>query len=196
MKRLALFDFDGTLTNRDTLLEFLKFYVGPVRFYIGMTVCSPFLVAYKLGILRNWKAKERVLTYFLRGEEYNEFLSKGRTYALQHIPLIIKQKAMDRLLWHQEAGDRIIVVSASIAAWIEPWTEKHGVELISTFLQLKDGRLTGKLQGKNCYGPEKVRRLEEIITVSDYDEIFVYGDSRGDREMLAYGTTPFYRKFS
>ncbi len=113
----------------------------------------------------------------------------------QREEIMFNEKALKKLQWHEESGDRIIVVSASAAAWIEPWTSQRKIELISTILELKEGKVTGRIRGKNCYGPEKVKRLEEILATSDYDEIYVYGDSRGDKEMLAIATNPFFRKF-
>lgn len=195
MKKLALFDFDGTLTSNDTLIEFLKFYVGDSRFYFGMTLLSPFLMAYKLKVMKNWVAKEKVLTYFLKGEPIGTFLSRGKEFALTKVPDMIKQEAQERLDWHKAQDHRVIVVSASAAGWIEAWTEKEGIELISTILELKEGNLTGKIKGKNCYGPEKEKRIREILNPSDYSQIYAYGDSRGDREMLALASDPFFRKY-
>ncbi len=196
MKSLALFDFDGTLTTRDTLIEFLKFYVGPVRFYLGMALLSPVLVAYKLKLIKNWVAKELVITYFLKGEDINTFLAKGKAFSLEVIPEILRNEAIDRLEWHRSQNHRIIVVSASAAAWIAPWAEAQEIELISTILKLKEGRLTGKIKGRNCFGPEKRVRILEIIDPDDYERIYAYGDSSGDKQMLEMATDPFYRRFS
>lgn len=196
MKSLALFDFDGTLTTRDTLLEFLKFYVGPMRFYLGMILLLPILVGYKLKLIKNWVAKEWVITYFLKGEDINTFLAKGKSFSLEVIPELLRKEAMDRLEWHRTKQHRIVVVSASAAAWIAPWAEMEEIELVSTFLQLKEGRLTGKINGKNCFGLEKRVRILEIIDPDEYEHIYAYGDSKGDKEMLEMATDPFYRRFS
>ena len=70
----------------------------------------------------------------------------------------------------------------------------RGLQL-ATQMEVLDGSLTGRLQGKNCYGPEKVRRINEVVDKSDYDITFAYGDSRGDLEMLKMSDKPCYRRF-
>jgi len=104
---------------------------------------------------------------------------------------------MDRLQWHLEQGHRCIIVSASIDIYLEPWAESFGVhDVICSRLASPNGFVTGKLMGANCWGPEKVRRLEEEFgNLEDYN-LFAYGDSRGDRELLAAADHPFYRTYS
>lgn len=196
MKRLALFDFDGTLTRRDTLIEFLRFYHGPGNFYKGMLRLSPILIAYKSRLIKNWAAKERVLTYFLGGEKVSAVEDKGRQFALEKVPHLIRKEALERMHWHLKRQDRVIVVSASASYWIKPWTDQEGVELIATSLEVTNGHLSGRISGRNCYGPEKERRIREELDPDNYIEICAYGDTRGDREMLALASHPYYRSFS
>ncbi len=75
--------------------------------------------------------------------------------------------------------------------WLEAWREKHGIELISTKWEMKDGIVTGKFSTKNCYGIEKANRVNEAYDLSDYD----HGDSRGDKELLALADESFYKPF-
>lgn len=195
MRRLALFDFDGTLTTRDTLLSFIRFYWGNARFVGGMLVMSPYLLAYKIKLIKNWQAKEKVLRFFFRDEQVEVFNSKCVMYCRQVLPALLRPVAVKRLNFHRDRGDRVIVVSASAENWIAPWTEGLGVELLATRLESRQGKLTGKLSGMNCYGREKELRIKAILDPSEYSEIFAYGDSRGDREMLAMAGNPMYRRF-
>ena len=190
-----LFDFDGTLTTRDTFIEFIKFYSGTIGFIIGFILLSPMLVLYKLKIVPNWRAKEYVLSYFFKGEHIDEFNTKGKAFAERILPAMIRKKTVDKFNRYIEQGDMVIIVSASAVNWVKPWADKHGVELIATNLEIKNDRLTGRILGRNCYGPEKVSRIKGQINLSDYSEIHVYGDSRGDREMLDLATHAFYKKF-
>lgn len=76
---VAVFDFDGTLIRKDSFLEFIKFAFGKRAFLTGFFLNSPYLVAFKLKLYPNWKAKERVFSYFFRGMSYEQFCRLGRT---------------------------------------------------------------------------------------------------------------------
>lgn len=195
MKRLAVFDFDGTLTYKDSFLSFIRFYKGSLPFYSGMLQMAPWLVAYKLKLYPNWKAKEKVLTHFFSQTTEEEFREKGRRFARELIPAMLRPKAKEALQKHKEAGDRIVVVSASAEPWLEAWCEAEGIELVATVLECREGRITGRLNGKNCYGMEKVERLKQHLPLEDFCEVYVYGDSAGDRELLELATHPNYRVF-
>lgn len=195
MKKLALFDFDGTITKKDSFLAFIKFYKGEWTFWKGMFLLSPVLILYKLKILPNWKAKQYVLTHFFHGEKEVEFNRKGEAFSSVVIPKLVRKKAKNKLYWHIARGDEVVVVTASAQNWVKPWTDQLGIDLIATELETKDNLLTGKILGKNCYGPEKVTRVCELRELRSYEDIYVYGDSKGDKELLDIGTQRFYRKF-
>jgi phosphatidylglycerophosphatase C len=195
MKRLAVFDFDGTLTYKDSFLAFIRYYKGNLPFYSGMLQVAPWLVAYKLKLYPNWKAKEKVLKHFFANSREEEFREKGRQFARELIPAMLRPKAKAALQQHKKAGDRIVVVSASAEPWLQAWCEAEGIELVATSLECRGGRITGKLKGKNCYGAEKVERLKQHLSLEDYCEVHVYGDSAGDRELLGLATHPNYRCF-
>ncbi|UII30971.1 HAD-IB family hydrolase [Fulvivirga ulvae] len=195
MRKLALFDFDGTLTTKDTFIEFIKFYRGAFKFYLGFMLLAPILILYKLKVIPNWRAKEYVITYFFKGESIAHFNEKGRAFAEEFIPGMVRKKALDKFNQHIAQGDLVMIVSASAVNWVKPWADKNGVELIATNLETKNNRLTGRILGRNCYGSEKVSRIGSQIDIRDYSDIHVYGDSRGDKEMLELATHPFYRKF-
>ena len=195
-KKIAFFDVDGTITRQDSFLDFIQYYKGKKKFYIGWLLLSPWLVLYKLKLISNWKAKERVLTYFFKGESLEVFQQKGDTYALQRFPQIIRSTALRAMQQHLQDQTEVYCVSASAENWLQAWCHKNGMGLIGTRLEVLDGRLTGKIAGLNCYGPEKVVRIREELSVEEYDEVYVYGDSPGDREMLALAHHPHYRFFS
>ncbi len=194
-KSLALFDFDGTVTAKDSLMEFLRFSVGNVRFFLGMAALSPILLGYKTKRIPNDRAKEKVLSYFFKGWPQETFVSTATEYSLDHLPEIVRPGALDRIAWHRDRGDDVVVVSASLRCWLAPWCRRHGVDLIATELEMSEGVVTGKFATKNCYGAEKVNRLEARYDLDRYEEIFAYGDSEGDKELLALADKSFYRPF-
>jgi len=195
LKTLVIFDFDGTLTTKDTLLQFLKFYRGAFNFWIGIILLSPILVAYKLKLIPNWRAKAWVLKYFIGGDKLEEFNNKCRMYANNKINEVLRPKAYEKLQWHKKQRHEIYVISASAENWIKPFTEKEEIGLIATRLQVIGQVLSGNFEGNNCYGAEKLIRLQQKVDLLTYDEVYVYGDSRGDQEILDVATHKFYRKF-
>ena len=192
---LALFDFDGTITKDDSLLKFIRFVVGDGRFVFGLVVLSPILVAYKLKLIPNYKAKQYMLSWFFKGMSKEAFLKVANEYSLVHIDKILRPKAMEKISWHKAQGHKVVIVSASIDCWLRPWCEKNGLELIATKLEIKDDIVTGKLLSKNCYGVEKVNRIKEIYNLKDFEYIYSYGDSSGDKQMLELAHEKFYKPF-
>jgi phosphatidylglycerophosphatase C len=193
--KLVLFDFDGTLTTKDSFIEFIKHSKGRMNFLLGFLLLSPVLIMYKIGLIKNWKAKELVLTYFFKGQIYSKFQSSCRSFAFEKIDRIINPSAMNRLMERKNESSRIIIVSASVEDWIRPWSEKLGVELIGTRMEVFSNKLTGNISGRNCYGIEKVKRIKEVVDLSLYEKIEAYGDSSGDFEMMSLATEKFYKTF-
>ena len=97
---------------------------------------------------------------------------------------MMRPRGLERVRWHQECGHRVVVVTASFRYWIEPWCAARGIELIATKLQEQQGVLTGRFDGINCNGAEKVRRVRAAYDLGVYSRIWAYGNSRGDRPML------------
>lgn len=194
-KTIAFFDFDGTLTTRDSFLEVIKFQKGTYAFYLGFVLLLPIMGLYKLKVLPNYRAKEIVLRYFFKGTLLTDFQKASDNFATNEIKKMLRPDAMKKLQWHRNEGHRIVVVSASISNWLKSWTASENLELISSEIQVIDGRVTGKLIGKNCYGAEKVAQIKARINLKDYSHIYAYGDTSGDKEMLAIATNPFYKKF-
>ena len=194
MKRnIAVFDFDGTLTTKDTLLEFIKFACGKGAFFWGFLLYSPILILMKLHLYTNWKAKEKIFSYFFKGMDYERFCELGRNFS-STIDSFKKDMVAKKLKKHLESGDTVYVISASIEEWVRPWCEKYKVSLVlGTMIDVNNqGIITGRFLSKNCYGQEKVNRLLEVEPHrSDYF-LYAYGDSRGDKEMIDFADKGIY----
>jgi phosphatidylglycerophosphatase C len=194
-QRIAFFDFDGTITTKDTLLEIIKFQKGKFRFYLGFLLNSPFLILYKMKIISNQRAKERILTHFFSKMSLPAFQEKCDVFALTVIPTLVRAKAMIEIEKLQSTNTDIVIVSASAENWIIEWCKKNNLQLAGTRLATRGVHLTGKIDGINCYGEEKVRRIKERYDLSQYQEIYCYGDTNGDKPMLGLATIQFYAPF-
>lgn len=193
MARLALFDFDGTITDRDSFADFIRWSFGLPRFMLALVALSPVLLLYVVRIMSNYRAKEIVVRWFFRGMPVDVFRSRARRYVAERLPRIMRPVAMEHLHAHRAAGDRICVVTASPELTLSLWCRVEGLELVATRLEERDGVLTGRIEGRNCFGPEKTRRLRMLLDPEAYEHITAYGDSRGDREMLALAHEAWYR---
>ena len=139
--------------------------------------------------------KERAISFFFKNESITDLWKKGKQYSSDKIDNMVRDKAKEKIKWHQSRGDKIIVVSASANIWLESWCLKNNIDLIATELEEIDGKITGKLINGNCFGNEKVVRVKKKVNIKDYEEIFAYGDSRGDKELLDFADKPYYKPF-
>jgi phosphatidylglycerophosphatase C len=192
---LALFDFDGTITSKDTLFLFIRFVVGDFYFIIGILILFPYILAYLFNLLPNYKLKEKLLIYFFKDINEQDFKSIAKKFSLLTIDKILLPKAIDRILWHKNQGHKIIIVTASIDYWVAPWCNKFGLDLIASKLEINNGMITGKLSGKNCYGIEKVKRIKENVDLSKFSYIYSYGNSKGDLQMFDIANESYYKVF-
>jgi HAD superfamily hydrolase (TIGR01490 family) len=184
---IAAFDFDGTITRKDTLLEFIKFSKGRFMLYSTLLLFSPLLVAMKLKLLPNWKVKQLVFAYLYKGLQIEIFDKWGFEFCAV-IDKMLCPKAVEALNSHKKNSDKIVIVSASIENWIRPWADKAGISMVlATKIETDEkGLITGRFLTKNCYGQEKVNRLLEAFPDMSNYRLVAYGDSRGDREMIEF----------
>lgn len=194
-KTIAFFDFDGTITTQDTMLELARFSAGNTNYWLGMVKLSPGLVAMKFSLLSKEKAKERFLKYFFGGKTVGEFDELCRLFTAQRLPLLIKKEALSEINRHHSAHTPVVIVSASGENWVAPWCRQNNIQCIATRLEIRDDKITGLLDGKNCNGIEKVSRIKACFNLADFNNIYCYGDTNGDKPMLALATKPFYRVF-
>ncbi len=195
MKQIAFFDFDGTVTTKDSFLEFIKYQKGTFKFYVGFLLSSPFIVAYKVGIISNQLAKEKVMRFFFGKMQVEKFQLACDEFSDKAIPSLIRPKALLEIKKLQEAGVEVVIVSASAENWLSNWCRSHGVSLLATRMQQNNGSITGKIEGLNCHGEEKVRRVHEAYDLSEYSKIYCYGDTKGDKPLLGLATFSFYKPF-
>lgn len=188
---VALFDLDCTLTKRDTLFDFLRFYAGYPTFYLKMMRVAPVL-AVEYFLKRNEQAaKEKLLSVFLKGHPRKILQEKAERYA-DRLDILLKPEVWKRVLELKASGLRIGVVTASLDVWLTPWSRRHGLELVSSRALWVGERFTGRLDGANCRGEEKVRRIREHFG----DNVVVveaWGDTPADFPMLRLAHRAYYR---
>lgn len=205
MRTIYLFDFDGTLTTADTLIVFIRYARGTWRTLLGFAVFAPLLVLMKLGLYSNSRAKQRLFAWHFRGMTVDDFNDVCCRFAASEAHLL-RPQAVEKLREVFAAGDTAFVVSASIDNWVRPFfatlaaNSRSDFRVVGTQIETDtDGRLTGRFRSSNCYGAEKVRRvlaeLPDLRTHRSSYHVEAFGDSRGDRELLAFADNAHYKPF-
>ncbi len=192
VNEVVVYDFDGTLTKSDSLLGFIRYACGSRAMLCGFLRHLPLLMLMKLHCYPNYKAKQQVFSYFFRGMDIRQFDGLCRRYAATHRQ-ILRPQGVASLEQDSQAGRQVVIVSASVDNWVQPFFP--GVCVLGTQVEVRDGRLTGRFLTPNCYGQEKVRRLLERFPDRGQYRLTAYGDSRGDREMLAFADEAHYKPF-
>lgn len=192
-KSLVLFDFDGTLTDKDSFQVFTKYSVGLRKFIVGLVLLSPTLILFKLGFSKSEETKLKALRYFFKGWDEVKFMKIASAFSLKKIPGLIKKTAEERLEWHSKQNHKIVIVTASLKCYLEEWCTSRGFDLIATELEIKDDKITGNLLTPNCRGKEKVRRIKSQYKLDEYKHIFAYGDSPSDKYMFELADKHFYK---
>jgi phosphatidylglycerophosphatase C len=190
---LALFDFDGTVTTKGTYPGFVRFAVRPRRKVVGGIILSPLIVGYRGGLVSDRAIRKALSRIGFWGEEPERLRWLGEQYANEVLPKLIRPVAFEKIAWHKARGDRVVVVSASLDVYLQPWCRSLGVEVICTQLEVSDGRLTGRYVGGDCCGETKARRIRERYCLDDYETISAYGDTEEDRQMLEMANRKFFR---
>jgi phosphatidylglycerophosphatase C len=194
---VAAFDLDGTLTEGGSVFPWLRRVAGSGNTYWAVL---RLIVPLVTGALRSsqWadSAKERLFKKLLRGRDEEKIQEVSREFANDHLAHQERSRIIERLKWHQSQGHEVLIVSASPQLYVDVVAEiLHADGALGTRLAVDPiGRLTGGYLGKNCRGTEKMRRLNEWISLRDYPTepvIYAYGNSRGDRRLLAGATYPF-----
>jgi HAD superfamily hydrolase (TIGR01490 family) len=190
---IAAFDFDGTITTRDSLLPFLFFCKGMSTTLKKLLCLTPLFIKYVLGLTSRQKTKEKVLAAFFKGTSAEEMADWGKAYAASHaLNHLVRPQMLEKIKWHQQQGHLCLIISASIDTYLEPWGDKMGFDhvICSRLDYDAEGNITGNLTGLNCWGPEKARRLIELCGPKDHYLLYAYGDSRGDQELLTLSDYP------
>ncbi len=190
---LALFDFDGTITEKDSFYDFIGYLSRIHKSIIFKSIFFlPISLAYALRLIPMGKSKELFLTFYFKGWKKSYFDERAKDYANTLLPRLIRPIALEKIRKHKMNKDKIVVVSASLDSWIGEWCLKNGLDLISSSLETKNGFITGKLKRGDCNGMEKAVRIQEKYNLEEYETVFAYGDSSGDKEMLGLADIGYY----
>lgn len=189
---LALFDFDGTITSKDSAKLFYKtLYNSPIVFvYRHLLFCLPQYISYRLKLTDYIPLKRRRLQVHVGGLTEDNFNRKVLEFQHVHLPSIIKNSALDRLSWHKDQGHEIWVVSASYDFLLSEWCKQMNIGLIVNITVRNQH--TCIFEGEDCNFNNKVHQIRERVNLDDYSIVYAYGDSDGDMPLLSLAHKPYF----
>ncbi len=194
MKKLYCFDFDGTLTYKDTMFMYLKFY-DPTKFRLQFLKHVPLFVLLKLRLAETEKVKKSFIGSILKGQTLEKIEKKSRQFFEAHYPKIVRENALDFIKNIDRENTQSLLVTASLDIWARPFADAFNMKLLATQAEFKNGIFTGNFIGKNCNGNEKLARIQMEIKDKKYDKIIAFGDTSGDKPMLKWADEGHYQFF-
>lgn len=199
MTTVAAFDVDGTLTTRDCVVPFLELLVGRARLAAAV-VGRPVASAAALVRRDRDRFKAIAVRAAYANRDADSVRALGVSFAERVHAQLLRADTPKRLEWHRQQGHRVVLVSASLGSYLHPLGAMLGVDavLCTEVVLGEGGRYTGELVGANCRGPEKMRRLSDWLAQMNIEnvDLWAYGDSKGDRELLAAAHHSFLVKDS
>ena len=197
-EHIFAFDFDGTLTYKDSFLALCIFKAGKIKFFRAIIRFFPHIIAMIFSLCSASKTKEKIFAYFFAGMSLSDFNNLCADFAKSRVDFI-RQEGLNAVNFACKSG-KCLIVSASAKNWIAPFFDflipDNSILYLTTELETDENNiLTGRFSGKNCKGSEKVRRIKAIFPNRSEYTLIAYGDSRGDKEMLAEADESFYKPF-
>ncbi|MFL9867870.1 HAD-IB family hydrolase [Paraburkholderia fungorum] len=183
---VAAFDFDGTITVLDSLRDFVQYTVGNPRFVYGAIRSAPWMARMLIGMSDRGVAKAHFLAATIGAMTRPKLEDAARQFVEHRLSALIRPEMVERIQEHKRHGHQLVLVSASPALYLRAWARGAGFDaVLATELEFRDDRFSGRLASPNCWGAEKVRRLQQWFGNEPPRVLHAYGDSRGDKEMLA-----------
>ncbi len=194
--QMIAFDFDGTITTKDTFALFLRYWAGTPLWLLKLFRLTPIFIAYALKLIDRNKVKEHVVRAFFKNADENMLNARAKQFANEIIPTLIRPEAIKTIQKKNAAPNKLYIVSASINHYLDIWAKNNGIDtVIATNLQTINGVLTGEILGPNCWGDGKIIKIAAEMAQTPYVLLEAYGDSRGDRELLHAAKESFYKPF-
>ena len=133
-----------------------------------------------------------MFAHFFKGMPLSDFDALCQAFAASSRHLL-RPKGIEAIEKALNERSEVLIISASIDNWVQPFFAN--VKVLGTQIEVTDGKLTGRFLTKNCYGEEKVNRLKAIYPNRQDYHLTAFGDSRGDKEMLAFADESYYKPF-
>lgn len=192
---LSVFDFDGTLTYRDSFTLFLRAELGAARYLSEMTRLAMPAACFVFGLKTRDELKELLIRRFLSTITVESVKEMADDFCERYWQKLMRPNGLEEVAEQLRQGAKVTLCSASPELILKPFAKRLGIDLIATRLEERNGVLTGKIDGFNCRQAEKVRRLALDHGELSAFHVRAWGDSAGDKQLLECAAEPYFRKF-
>ena len=192
MEKLAIFDIDYTITRKETLMEFFKYLVSkdiknikflPRALYSGLM--------YSIKVYDERRVKECFLK-FIDNIDEKDLAKLTKSFYDERLSSILYKDAVDMIKKLKNEGYMVILISASPEFYIKEFYAIKEVDLIiGTKFAFEGGKFVRKMDGNNCKGEEKVKRLNEVLKEADFKNSYMFSDSLSDKPLLDLVGNPY-----
>ncbi len=194
MKKLYLFDFDGTLTYKDTMFLFLKFY-DPAKYSVQFLKHIPLFALLKLKLADAEAVKKSFISSILKGQSRHQIEKKAQQFFEENYPDLFRENALDFIRNIDREHTESYIVSASLDIWVRPFADHFNMTMLATQAEFRKDIFTGNFVGKNCNNQEKVNRVKLQLGDRKFDKIIAFGDTSGDKAMFKFANESHYQFF-
>lgn len=194
LNKLVIFDVDKTLIKRDSLIITAIHNRNLLFLAKKFIYLLPYYLIWIFKIISTKKFKEKFIETFEICEKINQ-IDKSNSWLDNLLIKEIRKEAFARIEMHKQKGDFVVLCSASPRMIIEPLAIFLKVQLICTEMYSYSNKWIPKIKGKNCNGIEKLNRLKKEFDFENYSELEVYGDSKGDKQILEAADIPHFKSF-
>lgn len=191
--KLALFDFDGTITTRDTYTKFILSNTSITRLIFGGFVLLPMILLNKVRLFPSPILRPLVSKLAFKGIKVDDLTPKAEAFVDTYLPTVLRPNMLRKIQEHKDCGDRVIVVSATISPYLNIWCKSLGIELICSELEQRNGYFTGSYVNGDCSGKSKATCINRQVDLGAFQQIIAYGDTKEDHPMLKLADVSYYR---
>jgi len=187
-KMVVIFDLDSTITKKDTYVAFLLSVLRCYPLRLLGTVGLPFaVVIHKLGFKDNSWLKQVFLKAIVGGLNQQQVQACANKFIDGLFKQGLHQQALEAIKAHQQAGHQLVMATASFDFYSQQLGQRLGFDTIICTQSVWQGEiLSGKIQGKNCYGVNKRQRLIAYFQTRQDYHIIAYSDHHSDRPFLEW----------
>ena len=187
---LALFDFDGTLYPKDSFTGFMFYTLSKQHIVKKGFKILPWIQAYYLRLYPAHAMRSRLFRSMFHGVSASLMHDLSQQYA-QKLLKNLDADLLQQLHLHQQRGDHVVLVSASVDLYLTFICDFLQIDLICTQVEINNGVLTGLYRSKDCSSEQKKIRILQKYNLDNYQHIYAYGNSEEDLDMLALADYAF-----
>lgn len=188
MPGTAIFDLDKTITRQGTWSRFVRHATGGgLGFWGKLPLAGVQAIKYKLGLADRASVKVRAIELYLAGRSRGELEKLANEFVAADVARGLRKEARAVIEAHRTAGDRLVIASAAVDLICDAMARELGFDgvICTRLCWSADGCLMPRLDGENCYGEEKLRRVEAFFEGQRPDgPIVFYSDHHTDLPCL------------